>query len=84
MDQFVPGRLVPSCQLHVKWNGQQEQSVELAYRVELLGAKEPFNYFLIHPPSVVSPIPPPSMYTSQSNHGVSMVVYVNSRMNTVI
>ena len=62
VDRFVPGRRVPSCQLYVKWAGQQQQPVELAHQVELLGAKEPFNYFLIHPPSVISPIPPPSMW----------------------
>ena len=51
VDQFVPGRRVPSCQLNVKRIGQQaEQSVDLVHRVELLGAKEPFNFFSIQPP----------------------------------
>jgi len=31
----------------VKWTGQQEQPVELVHRVKLLGAKEPFNFFMI-------------------------------------
>jgi len=52
VDRFVPGRRVPSCQLHVKWTGQQEQPVELVHRVKLQGAKEPFNFFMIR-------IPPP-------------------------
>ena len=50
VDRFVPGRLVPSCQLYVKWTREKEQPVELLHRVQLLGAKEPFN-FLIRPPS---------------------------------
>ena len=57
VDRFVPGRRVPSCQLYVKWTGQQEPPVELAHRVKLLGAKKPFNFFLIRPPSL--PLPPP-------------------------
>ena len=47
VDQFVPGRRVPSCQLRVEWTGQQEQPVELVHRVGLPGAKEPFNFFFI-------------------------------------
>ena len=61
VDQFVPGRLVPSCQLYVKWTGGQEQPVELLHRVELLGAKEPFNFFLIRLPSLPPPLTPQSM-----------------------
>ena len=61
VDRFVPGRRVPSCQLYVKWTGQQQQPVELVHRVELLGAKEPFNFFLIRPPSL--PKLPQGMYT---------------------
>ena len=52
VDQFVPDHRVPSCQLLVEWTGQQEQPVELVHRLELLGAKEPFNFLLIE-------IPPP-------------------------
>ena len=55
VDTFLPGRRVPSCQLYLKWTGQQEPPAELAHRVELLGAKEPFNFFLIQPPSLPSP-----------------------------
>ena len=51
VDQFVPGHPVPSCQLLVEWTGQQ-QPVELVHRVELLGAKAPYNFFVIR-------IPPP-------------------------
>ena len=51
VDHFVPGSQVPSCQLYVKWTGQQEQPVELLHRVKLLGAKEPNNFFLIRIPA---------------------------------
>ena len=57
VDKFVPGRQVPSCQLHVEWNGQQKQPAQLAHRVELIGARNPFNFFLISLPAVQ---PPPS------------------------
>ena len=52
VDRFVPGGRVPSCQLYVKWTGQQEQPIELVHRVKLLGAKEPNNYFLMRPPAL--------------------------------
>jgi len=47
VDCFVPGKRVPSCQLYVKRNRQQEQSDELSYSIKLVGAKEPFNFFYI-------------------------------------
>ena len=50
VDHFVPGSQVPSCQLYVEWTRQQEQPVQLMYRVKLLGAKEPNNFFLIRIP----------------------------------
>jgi len=56
VDQFVPGKRVPSCQLYVKQNGQQEQSDELSYRIYLVGAKEPFNFFYIYP-TASTPLP---------------------------
>ena len=52
VDRFVPGGRVPSCQLYVKWTGQQGQPVELVHRVKLLGAKEPNNFFLMRPPAL--------------------------------
>ena len=59
VDTFVPGRRVPSCQLYVRWTGQQQgQPPQLDYRVELLGAKAPFNFFLVQPPSLSVPQPP--------------------------
>jgi len=56
VDWFVPGKRVPSCQLYVKWNGQQEQSDELLYSIKLIGAKEPFNFFYIYP-TASTPLP---------------------------
>ena len=56
VDRFVPGQRVPSCQLYVKWTGQQEQPVELVHRVDLLGAKEPCNFFLIQLPVLQTPL----------------------------
>ena len=47
VDQFVPGRPMPCCQLLIeltKW------PVQLEHRVELLGAKEPNNFFVIQMP----------------------------------
>ena len=53
MDQFVPGGEVPSCQLSMKWTGEQEQPMRMVHRVELLGAKQPINSFVISPPQLV-------------------------------
>ena len=50
VDLLVPGRNLPSCQLHVKWTGQQP--TELMHRIKLHGAKEPYNFFLIRLPAV--------------------------------
>ena len=43
----MPGRLGPYCQFHLKWTGQQKEPVELIHRVNLLGAKKPYDFFLI-------------------------------------
>ena len=78
VDRFVPGRRVPSCQLYVKWTGGQEQPVELVHRVELLGAKEPFNFFLIRPPSLPSPLTPQSMCSYTSPICIHLKLYMYS------
>ena len=54
VDKFVPGRRVPSCQLHIKWTREQEPPPELEHTVELQGAKEPFNFFLISLPAFLA------------------------------
>ena len=56
VDTFKPGHRVPACQLLLKWGGVQEQPVELMYRINLLGAKEPFNYTLIFLPELHPPL----------------------------
>ena len=67
VDTFLPGRRVPSCQLCVEWAGRQQEPLKLAHRVELLGAKEPFNFFLIRPPSLpLPPLRPPTPLHSKS------------------
>ena len=60
VDQFVPGKEVPSCQFSVKWTKQEEQPARFMYRIKLLGAKIPFNSFLIQlhglqPPTELRP-----------------------------
>ena len=76
VDQFVPGRRVPSCQLYVKWIGEQEQPVELVHRVELLGAKEPFDFFMID-------IPPPQGCVESLLHTVMRKRFWCMYVNTV-
>ena len=48
MDAFLPGQMIPSCELLV--NRHSGSKVEV-FRAELIGAKEPHNYFCIecHP-----------------------------------
>ena len=46
MDNFTPGRGVPSCQLAAKWIGQGRPS-ELSHKVKLMGAKQPSDFFHI-------------------------------------
>ena len=47
---FINHNVVPFPFLST-WTGQQEQPVQLMYRVKLLGAKEPNNFFLIRLPA---------------------------------
>ena len=55
VDQFKPGRLVPSCQLYMKWTRQQEKPVELMHRIKLLGAKRPKQFVILLP--ALHPLP---------------------------
>ena len=50
MDNFKTGRRIPTCQLKLEWI-KEKNPVNLDYRLNLLGAKEPFNfmYFSISP-----------------------------------
>ena len=58
VNNFEPNCEDPNyCQLNVKWIGQQEQPEELMHRVKLLGAKEPFDFFVIRlPPDLKLPL----------------------------
>ena len=46
VDNFKPGRRIPSCQLQLIWT-KDEPPVLLACKVKLLGAKESDNFFNI-------------------------------------
>ena len=46
VDIFEPGKRVPSCQLRLDWNGN-EQPTALCHHVTINGAKEPFNFIAI-------------------------------------
>ena len=35
------------CQLFIQWESQLQEPAKLRYKVDLLGAKHPANYFLI-------------------------------------
>ena len=46
-DNFKPPHHIPGCELIVEWDprDQDQQLVPLRYRVNLIGAKEPCNFF---------------------------------------
>ena len=49
--------IIPSCQLAVNWNGARGVDVPVFMRrINLKGAKNPRNYFVLH----IYPSPPPS------------------------
>ena len=52
MDNFKAGRRIPTCQLKVVCT-QKENPVDLDYKLNLLGARKPYNfmYFSISPGS---------------------------------
>ena len=43
-DHFVPGQWIPECQLIVEWEGEEQRPVRLRHKVDLIGAKAPFNF----------------------------------------
>lgn len=43
-DQFEPGQLIPECQLIVEWEKEDQRPVRLRHRVDLIGAKPPYNF----------------------------------------
>ena len=48
VDSFEPGKMIPNCQLSAEFSSSAGQKVpSLKHRVKLLGAKDPFDTFLI-------------------------------------
>ena len=47
VDTYKPGQQIPSCQIQLKWTRREEEPEELLLRVQLIGAKKPYNYFSI-------------------------------------
>ena len=52
VDNYQPGKWIPSCQLSadIEYDSAEIKVVPFRYRVKLLGAKEPHNTFTIKPP----------------------------------
>ena len=47
VDQFEPGQWIPECQLVVEWEREGQRPVRLRHKVDLIGAKKPFNFILL-------------------------------------
>lgn len=49
VDNFEPGLCIPECELLVVWDPEQKDKkpVRLSHRVNLIGAREPYNYFYL-------------------------------------
>ena len=55
VDSFEPGKMIPNCQLFAKFSSGAGQEVpSLKHCVKLLGAKDPYDTFLILPPAAMS------------------------------
>ena len=44
VDQFKKGRWIPECQLVVQWEREDQRPVRLRKKVDLTGAKAPYNF----------------------------------------
>ena len=44
VDQFKKGQWIPECQPIVQWERKDEKPVELRHKVDLTGAKAPYNF----------------------------------------
>ena len=51
VDSFRPGKMIPSCQLRAKFSGRKITSFD--HLVNLLGAKKPYDSFLLTPPASI-------------------------------
>ena len=47
VDQFEPGQWIPECQLVVEWEREGQKPVRLRHKVDLIGAKKPYNFILL-------------------------------------
>ena len=46
VDDFVPGACIPpKCELLVEWDYTDKEPVRLRYRINLIGAREPYNFY---------------------------------------
>ena len=46
-NQFAAGQWIPGCQLILQWEGEDQKPVRLRHKVQLIGAKPPYNYFYL-------------------------------------
>ena len=44
VDQFKKGRWIPECRLVVQWEREDQRPVRLRQKVDLTGAKAPYNF----------------------------------------
>ena len=74
VDSFEPGKRIPSCQLSAEFLSSSRRKVpSLKHHVKLLGAKEPYDSFLIKPPaatltSVTEPADGIAVYFNCESH----------------
>ena len=47
VDSYKPGKRIPRCELFAKFKPETRPIPDLEYRVQLIGAKEPYNTFHI-------------------------------------
>ena len=46
VDDFEPGRCIPpKCELLVEWDLEDKKPVRLRHKINLIGAREPYNFF---------------------------------------
>ena len=47
VDQFEPGQWIPECQLIVQWERENQKPVRLRQKVNLVGAKGPYDFIYL-------------------------------------
>ena len=69
VDCFRPGREIPHCHLKAKFTGDLANIPDLECHVNVLGAREPHNKFVIDispMPGAADPSPPPVVLSTSS------------------